>query len=31
LADVMLNVLHLLGRDDIKEFGDNESVFDLSG
>jgi hypothetical protein len=30
LADVMLSVLHLLGRDDIKEFGDSEKPFSLA-
>jgi hypothetical protein len=31
LADVMLSVLHTLGLGDLKEFGDNEGVFDLAG
>jgi hypothetical protein len=29
LANVMLGVLHALGTDDVKEFGDSEAVFDL--
>lgn len=29
LADVMLGILHALGMDDVKEFGDSEAVFDL--
>jgi Protein of unknown function (DUF1552) len=29
LANVMLGVLHALGVDDVKEFGDSEAVFDL--
>ncbi len=29
LANVMLGVLHALGMDDVKEFGDSEAVFDL--
>lgn len=31
VADVMLSVLHTLGLEDLKEFGDNEGVFDLAG
>ena len=27
--NVMLSVLHALGMDDVKEFGDSEAVFDL--
>jgi Protein of unknown function (DUF1552) len=30
LADVMLSVLHILGLEDMKDFGDNEGVFDLT-
>ncbi len=30
-ADVMLSVLHALGLEDMKEFGDSEGVFDLNG
>jgi Protein of unknown function (DUF1552) len=29
LANVMLGILHALGMDDVKEFGDSEAVFDL--
>jgi len=29
LANVMLAILHALGMDDVKEFGDSEAVFDL--
>jgi hypothetical protein len=31
LANVMLSVLHALGRDDIEKFGDSEGAFDLHG
>jgi hypothetical protein len=31
LADVMLGALHALGMDELKAFGDSESVFDITG
>jgi len=30
LADVMLSVLHVLGLEELKVFGDNEGVFSLT-
>jgi hypothetical protein len=30
LANVMLAVLHALGMNDVREFGDSEAVFDLN-
>ena len=31
LADVMLSVLHALGIDDVRSFGDSERAFPLNG